>query len=185
MFQSGARVIIHNQTRHARPSSEGVDLSTNYQTNLGITRSFLSKLGYPYSDCVKNVDSIDSHPSFYYKSMFSELNITKYNQKECLELCQQTFIKMTCRCLDASLPIIYTNNEEPICTSLDSIKCIKSAQTNFSKITNKCVDCPLECDSVSYNVQTSRSRYPTSYYTAYLQIPYGYSQSISERNCYK
>lgn len=84
MLQSGARVVVHNQTFKAMPSSEGVDLSSNYLTNIAVTRSFLYKLASPYSDCIKKTDSIDGYDSFYYKAMFRILNVTNYRQKECL-----------------------------------------------------------------------------------------------------
>ena len=84
MLQNGARVIIHNQTYKPMPSSEGLELSTNYLANIAITRSFLYKLSSPYSDCIKRIDSPDGYDSFYYKALFNILNVTLYRQKECL-----------------------------------------------------------------------------------------------------
>lgn len=84
MLQNGARVIIHNQTYKPMPSSEGIELSTNYQSNIAISRSFLYKLSSPYSDCIKNYNSPNGYDSFFYKAMFNILNVTTYRQKECL-----------------------------------------------------------------------------------------------------
>lgn len=171
MLEEGARVIIHNQTIKPMPSSEGIDISTNYQTNVGVSRSFLYKLSSPYSDCVKNTQSINGSNSFYYQAMFSILHVPTYRQRECLDLCQQDYIKQACACLDASLPIIYPT--ERVCSSLDDVWCVLSARTNYSIFDSSatpCDGCPLECDSIAYALQLSRSRYPTSYYTQYLQL---------------
>lgn len=53
MIQSGAIVVIHNQSYTPLIEQEGLLLSTNYQTDIGITRSFINKLAYPFSICVK------------------------------------------------------------------------------------------------------------------------------------
>jgi hypothetical protein len=53
MDQSGARVVVHNQSITPLMEQEGKDLSTNYQTDIGIYRYFLSKLESPYSNCVR------------------------------------------------------------------------------------------------------------------------------------
>ena len=53
MIQSGAIVVIHNQSYTPLVEQEGLLLSTNYQTDIGITRSFIHKLENPYSKCVK------------------------------------------------------------------------------------------------------------------------------------
>ena len=53
MIQSGAIVVIHNQSYAPLTHQEGQLLSTNYQTDFGISRSFNRKLESPYSSCVK------------------------------------------------------------------------------------------------------------------------------------
>lgn len=83
MLQSGARVVIHNQTYKPSIISEAVELSTNYMTNIGVVRSFYYKLSDPYSDCVKDANSVNGHDSPYYKAMFTILNVTSYRQKDC------------------------------------------------------------------------------------------------------
>jgi hypothetical protein len=46
-------VVIHNQSYVPLIQQEGELLSTNYQTDFGISRSFIRKLESPYSSCVK------------------------------------------------------------------------------------------------------------------------------------
>ena len=105
--------------------------------------------------------------------MFNKLNMTAYRQKNCLKLCLQEYVKNLCSCIDGSLPNIY--GQFPVCTSLDEIDCLgKSGE--FVEA-NSFVDCPIECDSVEYRLSTSKSRYPTYYYTSYLR----YQTDIAKR----
>jgi hypothetical protein len=60
MIQSGAVVVIHNQSYVPLIQQEGQLLSTNYQTDFGILRSFITKLESPYSSCVKGL-SLQTH----------------------------------------------------------------------------------------------------------------------------
>ena len=168
MYQSGARIAIHNQSKVPDLISEGLDASTNYQTNIGIKRSFISKLDYPYSSCVKNNHLSDAFDSHLYRYMFTELNMSLYSQKKCHQLCLQDFIRKTCGCIDGSLPFIqYTN----ICYTIDSLSCIDNSKINYysNNGIRKCSECPLECDSVNYALSITNSRYPTTYYTNYLR----------------
>ncbi|CAF0708691.1 unnamed protein product [Brachionus calyciflorus] len=167
MQQSGARVIVHNQSVEALIEAEGKELATNYQTDIGITRTFVSKLEYPYSNCVKNIYSPDGHKSEYFKAMFNILNMTTYRQKNCIRLCVQKFIKDSCGCVDPKLPNIYKS--VPYCATLSLLNCISNSRIEYLKKSDECKECPLECDSVDYQLRTSKSRYPTMYYTNYLR----------------
>ena len=170
-LNSGARVLIHNQSITPIYQSEGKDVASGYLTNIGVTRSFYTKLSNPYSDCIKEATKIESYDSRYYKAMFEILNMSAYRQKNCLRLCQQEYIKNKCNCLDASLPSIYKNLS--FCSSISSIECVEKQRIEYfnnENYTSLCLtDCPMECESVSYLLSTSISRYPSSYYTQYLK----------------
>ncbi|CAF0708689.1 unnamed protein product [Brachionus calyciflorus] len=168
ILNSGARVVVHNQSVDPIISSEGIDVPTGFQTNLGIKRSFLFKLDSPYSDCIKDTKSPDSHDSLYYKSIFTKLNMTIYRQKICMRLCLQDFILRKCACLDGSLPNIFVN--ETICQDIDSLECVADSRMEYfsSQESSSCSQCPLECDSSNFQMTASSSRYPTRYYQNYL-----------------
>jgi len=44
ILNSGAHIVVHNQSLTPIIVSEGIDIATGFQTNIGIKRSFLSKL---------------------------------------------------------------------------------------------------------------------------------------------
>ena len=91
-YNRGIYLIIHNQTYTPVFSNEGLYLAAGFQTNIGIKRTFKYSLDKPYSNCIKDVDSIDCYDSYYFKAMFRELKVQKYRRKQCYQLCQQDFI---------------------------------------------------------------------------------------------
>ena len=108
--------------------------------------------------------------------MFTVLNVPSYRQKHCLKLCIQAYVLSLCGCLDAGLPNIFSRSTQ-ICDNLTKLECVDSARASYSNLGDKkCIDsslnipnCPLECQSVIYSESVARSRYPTNYYTRYLQ----------------
>jgi hypothetical protein len=168
-LQSGARVVVHDQSYRPLPKSDGIDLSTNFQTNLKIRKVVTTRLSYPYGDCVQDIDSADGYESVYFRAMFKVLKMTKYQKNVCLNLCQQDYTLKMCSCLDASLPIIYPN--ETICSNISAVNCALQAHSVNSFVSSpECnKGCPNECESLNYELKSSRSRYPTSYYSEYLR----------------
>ncbi|CAF0708693.1 unnamed protein product [Brachionus calyciflorus] len=175
---NGVKIVVHNQSVTPIISSDGIDITTGFQNNIGITKSFRYGLPWPYSSCIKNTKSIDGHESFYYKAFFTSLNMTSYRQKTCLKLCLQDFILKKCQCLDGSLPNIYKN--VTICQSLETIKCTIDARGEYYSKELVCEGCPIECDSIQYSTSLSYSRYPTNYYLNYIKNKTNILSKINE-----
>lgn len=83
---------------------------------------------------------------------------------------------MSCDCIDGSLPNIYHETSAPkVCHTIDKLDCISDAQIKYfsqnSTLVAECksLQCPIECDSQSFEIATSSSRYPTAYYQSYLR----------------
>jgi hypothetical protein len=152
-------------------SSEGIDISTGFQTNIGVQKSFYYKLDAPYSSCVKNVRSADSYDSKFYRAIFNVLNMTIYRQIMCNRLCLQEYILDKCSCLDASLPSIYDSESTRVCMNIDTLECISKRRIDyFESEVSKCEAlCPLECDQVKYKLTLSNSRYPTTFNIDYMK----------------
>ncbi len=78
-----------------------------------------------------------------------------------------------CSCIDGSLPSIYNSTLVSVCMTEDQLKCIlKSRESYFSSSTEteKCAElCPEECESSSYDLLVSNSRYPTTYNINYMK----------------
>lgn len=165
---SGARIIVHNQSTIPIVDSEGIDAATGFQNNIAIKKYFEHRLPFPYSNCIKNVESKDAFNSRLYRAIFNELNMTIYRQKICFKLCLQDYIIKKCNCSDGSLPNIYQN--VTICQTIPTIKCMIDARDKYySSGSVTCNECPLSCDSVFYSKDVSYSRYPTHYYLDYIR----------------
>jgi hypothetical protein len=92
-----------------------------------------------------------------------------YRQKDCFELCLQKTIIEKCVCYDLQYPKLF--NSKP-CLNQSEIECTEKLYYEFIEndyIKKKCIQfCPLECDSISYQLSTSTSTYPTEIYAKIL-----------------
>ncbi len=85
------RVIVHNQSVIPFPSEEGFDISTGFQTNVHISRTFQNHLPEPYSECLEStLDGDVDNPSL--QLLYENFGLNEYNQKFCLKVCYQSYI---------------------------------------------------------------------------------------------
>jgi hypothetical protein len=169
MEQSGFYISVNNNSQLPLTKFEGVKLATGYATNVGLTKTYYYRLDSPYSDCRKDVSSYTSSDSTYYKET---LNITKYSQKLCFQIClQYEYIIPVCGCADASIPS--TDSSQSVCYLLADINCVTNVTNEFNSVdlSVSCGKyCPLECDSEDFTYWMSSSNYPTqSYYNIISQ----------------
>lgn len=154
-------VIVHNNSYIPLTKYEGVKTQTGKTTDIGVTRTFIYKLPQPYSDCRKNVMTLNSDDSSYYKYILTTMkNQTIYSQKLCYQVCYQDLINQNCNCTEPSNTITLNGNLK-ICSSDFENSCV--INTLFSCLQSRddnCVCnqyCPLECDSVSYSTSLTSS----------------------------
>jgi hypothetical protein len=145
-----------------------------YLTNLVIKRVFNHKLGHPYSNCLEDVSLIDSYDSDLYRFI---LNNTKYayRQKDCFNYCfgreYYKFNNITNK-IDHVFNAIQDLNDlkseefykmidaiiNNICNNLFSrFKIDKIYFNNF--YVKGIPQCPLECDSVTYELSLSSMKF--------------------------
>lgn len=147
MEQSGFYLSVNNNSQLPLTKFEGIKIPTGFATNIAVKKTFYHKLEEPYSDCRKDIDKSIPSDSPYFKAT---LNITKYSQKLCFEIClQNEHIIPTCKCADPSIPLMGWQKQQ-ICTSSYDLSCVYNVTTIFNTIElgDTCDDhCPLECDS--------------------------------------
>lgn len=152
--------------------SEGFSVATGFETNCGIKRTFSMRLDSPYSTCIRNISSPDSHSSLIYKGIFNKLKQKIYRQKVCFKLCYQQFLTQSCGCYDATIPFfsIYDNVTYESCYGIESVTCMKKFEASVQTLGDtKCDDsCPFECSSISYTNSYSIARYPTNSFSNWL-----------------
>jgi len=170
ILNSGVKILVHSHNLEWIMTDEGKNIGPGFETNLGLKVVNLTRLDSPYNDCIKNVQSVNSYGSFYYKAIFNVLNQTIYKQRLCLQLYLQDYIKNACGCLCGSMPNIYLHDNITICKSLDLLGCAENARIDYynNKLRNKFDQCPKECDSLLYKVDVSYASRLSSYYNQYL-----------------
>ena len=159
----GAIIYISNTTSSPRFLNE-ILVSPGVETNIAITKTFVTQKDYPYSDCISDFSNVDS---ILYKSLINA-NL-RYTQQDCYSQCLQKNVEKNCGCFSSLFPSI--NLKSPCITSADSA-CLFKVRMDFfaGKFNDECSSlCPLECDRVlySYSISSSTSiseKYAEQYY---------------------
>lgn len=164
-FSDGIFVNIHNQSILPNLNSERILVPVGFDTALNVKRKFTSRLPKPYGNCLDDTSNQSSFSSFYFDFIVKTKSIP-YTQKYCFELCVQNLIVKNCGCANFVLPFL--NESSTVCIEtdqIDQIECSRKVINDFESIANECKDaCPLECNTIDYEVSSSSLSYPSSYY---------------------
>ena len=140
---------------------EGIGISTSTETNIAVSRTFMNKLGSPYSECVSG-----STDYFYQKLV--ETN-GKYRYRDCIRLCFQIALIEKCNCQDDVNPII--NDSIKMCSTLKEVfECEYPIYSTFfnTNLEEKCPYCKFECQSMTFSHTSSFNEYPSEEYAKFL-----------------
>lgn len=150
------------------PKSDGIEVTPGFSTNLIINRAFSSRLAEPYNKCIKNVSFESAFDSELFRSTF-KLAKSIYSQKDCLDICLSQRLLLECNVTSQ------ISNTEYIFAkfyrNLTINECFDNVWNDYllQNINEKCLPyCPLECDSVSYQIATSFSKFPNEHYAKIL-----------------
>ena len=170
---NGMRFVIHNKKLisglNGGMSDRGIDVDFGKTTDITIKRIDSQKLDEPFSDCIKDITSIDSFNSNLYKYILKSTNYS-YTQEYCLDLCRgrETYKYFNISnkidsSINAYLKISYLNI---------SSKDLDFFLTNvLIKVTKEICfkECPLECDSVKYEYTFSSKDFDLQKRLAYFK----------------
>ena len=145
-YENGLVVFVHNESIKFS-SSDKIFIKTGEMNLISVDRTFHKKSPYPYSDCI----DLTEYKSYLYDFIVNSNQV--YRQEDCFELCIQQKIVDTCQCYFTGYPSL-SNLTRP-CLNLDEYTCLTSQMFNFS--VEECAQkfCPLECDSINYDVAWS------------------------------
>jgi len=152
----GIRLVIHNSTYdpnyYEGSLPNGFNLETSFQYDISIKKIFSHKLGQPYNNCLKNVKSIDSFDSDLYRYILKSTNYS-YRQEDCF---------MYYVGLELNKHLNFSNKIdrwENILEEYPSYKdyVLEIYKNLIKKGISKSLesDCPLECDSIKYEISHS------------------------------
>jgi len=165
----GLRLIVHNHSSdpdyHAGYSQEGYNIAAGFQTDLAVSRVFSQKLGEPYGSCLKNLTSSDSFDSEIYKFIFNSTRFN-YSQRDCFNYCIGKKINDILNISDSTI-----KNYIDIWSTLPSeIKSKLNFELIIGNIQKYCENyCPLECDSIRYDVTFSFARMSNETFYDFIQ----------------
>jgi len=157
--RDGLRIIIHNKTDDPNYyigfSEIGFNVAPGFYYEISVNKIFTYKLGSPYNNCLKDVESIDSFDSDLFRYMIQSTNYS-YRYSDCLNYCggKKLYkqINMTNKIIDRWENIVaeYPQHDGKMDIILkDAIK---------KGIDESCPDCPEECDSMKYDVSHSLTK---------------------------
>lgn len=134
-------------------------------------RVFTYKLGEPYNNCKKDLTSLDSFNSDLYKFMISESKYG-YRQKDCFDNCIGRELLNKCNLTGqidhwTNVWLSFNGSLTVPNGNITILDCFISVYYHLTRgqIEEVCKPvCPLECDSISYDISVSFSRFPNTYY---------------------
>ncbi|GFY37025.1 FMRFamide-activated amiloride-sensitive sodium channel [Trichonephila inaurata madagascariensis] len=133
----GARVVIHDPYQKPTPQDQGINVSPGFETTLGLSKVVMKRLPYPYKDNCKDYEKGDS-------------------KRQCDSVCSQKKISKFCNC---SIPYGILETDR-FCNydNVTELCCVYQGQKDYGvDITCKC---PLECESVSFDLKISSGVWP-------------------------
>jgi hypothetical protein len=152
----GMKVFVHNSSVEPRWYSEGVYVKPGEISMIGVKRTFINNYPSPYTECT----DLTTYSSVLYDFIIKS-NRT-YRQKDCFDLCIQQLTISTCGCYSTKYENSYseTNFTRPCLSKLDW-KCYLNASYQVDVVKCATEYCPLECNSIEYDLTVSSTISPT------------------------
>ena len=154
-LSTGARglvVFVHNNT--FKPNEE-VFIEAGKMSYISVKRKKTKKYPSPYSDCI----DLNTYKSDLFE--YIKKSNKTYRRKDCVELCIQRQIIEKCSCYFTGYDDMKTDSRP--CLSLEDLSCLEENFSNFNLETCQTNSCPLECDSISYDLTLSSLEYPDEF----------------------
>jgi hypothetical protein len=128
--ERGIYLAVTNNSALPLTNYEGIKLSVGQATYAKISRTFITHLPSPFSDCRIDVSSASSNDNPIYKRT---LELNQYSVDLCYDLClQRDFINLQCNCSDPSLAPF--NVTIPVCNTTPLLNCSKNVRDQFDNV---------------------------------------------------
>jgi len=164
----GFKVVVHNHSTdpgyYFGESKEGINLATGIVNEIRVARTFSYKLEEPYNNCLKDIESLSSFDSDLYRFIIQNTGYS-YRQEDCFDYCIGR--QMLKYFNSSSNDIIHYKTLYAILTnlnvSLTEVNNVYKKMTHDGELKSNCLSlCPLECDSIKYDLSYSFTKPPVS-----------------------
>ena len=152
-YSKGLILFVHNQSYIPTSSSEGIYLEPSTDSFISIERTFTFNEPSPFSPCQ------DSGSADVEIDAFIRNSNQIYQQSTCLNLCLQKYVINECGCYYPKYGMVIQSQS---CLNRTQMNCVSGLISKFtSKYLDECLNkCPLECNSIKYEMQLSTLSYP-------------------------
>ncbi len=157
---SGIYLLVHNQTKSLISLANGVHIAPNFETYIGVSRTWRHKEKHPYSDCLSDLTPFSNYSQRLF-DYFAHFNVTQYDQDLCIDLCYQDNLIKRCNCCSLLTSRLLNAG---YCVSDTELACENNFKILFTtQNTNKfCRNvCRNQCTRQIFTYATSLAKYPT------------------------
>ena len=154
-FLQGLIVFVHNNSF----SPNGMEKSQRFvkpgeKTFIAVKRTFTHKKPSPYSQCI----DLSGFSSDLYDLITSNRT---YRQLDCFKLCRQKLYIQKCGC-NIFNDYLNVDSNVKYCSNLSELACTDNLYFIHDREECEKVSCPLECNSVDYDLSVSSLVYSNS-----------------------
>jgi hypothetical protein len=145
---------------------DGYDAPPGYETTFVINRLVRDQLPFPYSECLLDNREPIAYDSIIYNAMLA--SNYSYTQAACFDQCYLLMTIEACGCHDLVFRSVL--NAAP-CLTQTQIGCTNLIwlQYTTSDVKGICTKyCPLECNSITFEMTASQLEYPSESYGSIL-----------------
>jgi hypothetical protein len=150
-------MVVFVQNSSFKPSTPQVSIEPGKLSNIEIERTFYQKCPSPYSECI----DLASYSSDLY-NYIKNAGKYSYRQQDCFELCLQKNVINACKCFLIFIANLSTTFEP--CLTQSQNECSVQQYLSFDLSECKSQSCPLECDTIKYDLSVSSQAYPAKAY---------------------
>ena len=173
-IDNGLILFITNESTNTALAN-GINISPGFSTKISLEKLTITKKPKPYSNCIDNLNTIDSYHSLAFKKLISQNQNQTYNYVNCYILCLQKHLGDKCQCQLKFLDSIYYE-EMRLCFSISSsrdidnqcfIDSLKLFLNDSKPYLTEC-DCPIECEYNFFRYSNSFAEFPSRNILPYM-----------------
>ncbi|XP_060606461.1 degenerin mec-10-like [Ruditapes philippinarum] len=146
----GVRMVLHERGTFPLPEDEGLTLSSQFETHIGLRLTRVVRLGGKFGDCT------DGHE-------FKMKNKIEYTVPICYTICETEYLQSICNCRSLSSLTLVVSETLRFCEYDEDDVCVEKVIDDINGGILKC-DCPIRCNEDSFSTTFSSRHWPHKEY---------------------
>jgi hypothetical protein len=181
-YRTGIYLLVNNHSTAPITLNGGISLKPGAETYVGVSRTFMKKLGKPYSNCIQDLTPFSDYSKVLF-GYFADFNLSQYDQDICTSFCYQDKLINNCNCCSTLTKSI---RNKKYCQTFDEMKCETDFEYYFgSSDTNQICEnvCRAKCMSQKFTLASSMSSFPSkSYQKIWMSFLTAFGLNVSTSN---